>query len=186
MSDERGLAYCPAIRPTLTTGTEAAYVSTTAICSSTRSLLRTLSAVTPAKVSAQSPPWSRNASPRATARDLGLEVVALPREHQRRHGAQPGDGGVDGGAVGVRRLLGRAERVQRREVGDASPAQRTPADAPSRRVTGGQAYARQSRVTPPGGRCRGIRSSWRATPRLVSQVSAHSTTPITSSPPAIW
>ena len=33
--------------------------------------------------------------------------------------AQPGDGGVDGAAVGVRRLLGGPEGVQGREVGDA-------------------------------------------------------------------
>jgi hypothetical protein len=67
VSLDRGLAYCPAIRPSLTTGTDAAYVSTTAICSSTCSLARTLSAVTPAKVSAQSPPWSKNARPAATS-----------------------------------------------------------------------------------------------------------------------
>ena len=60
---------------------------------------------------------------RLAARDRGdlvLEVVALAREHQRRHGPQPGDGGVDGRAVGVRRLLGRAERVQGGEVGDGA------------------------------------------------------------------
>jgi hypothetical protein len=66
------------MRPTLTMGTDAAYVSTTAICSSTRSLLRTLSAVAPASVSAQSPPWSRNASPRATAASLVLSSSHSP------------------------------------------------------------------------------------------------------------
>ena len=72
------MAYCPASRPTFTTGTEAAYVSTTAICSSTRSLLRMLSAVIPAKVSAQSPPCSKNALPRATAASLALSSSHSP------------------------------------------------------------------------------------------------------------
>ncbi len=63
---ERGLLYWPAIRPTLTTGTEPAYVSTAPICSSVLSLLRMCSALTWSNASAQSPPWSRNASPRAT------------------------------------------------------------------------------------------------------------------------
>ena len=60
------MAYCPAIRPTLTIGTWAAYVSTTAIDSSVRSLPWMLAAVTPSKVSAQSPPCRMNASPAAT------------------------------------------------------------------------------------------------------------------------
>ena len=72
------MAYCPAIRPTFTTGTEAAYVRTTAIWSSTRSLFRTLSAVTPAKVSAQSPPMSMNDSPRETAATLALSSSHSP------------------------------------------------------------------------------------------------------------
>jgi hypothetical protein len=42
---ERGLANWPAMRPTFTTGTLAAKVSTTAICSSTRKVSRMLSAV---------------------------------------------------------------------------------------------------------------------------------------------
>ena len=63
----RGLAYWPARRPTFTTGTEAPYVSTTAICSRVRTLPRMPSAVFARNVSAQSPPCSRNASPRATA-----------------------------------------------------------------------------------------------------------------------
>src|SRR3954447_4282360 len=77
-SEERGLAYWPARRPSLTTGTDAAYVRTTAICRSTRSLLRTLSAVAPSSVSAQSPPWSRKASPRATAPSLSLRSSHSP------------------------------------------------------------------------------------------------------------
>ena len=51
-------------------------------------------------------------------RELLGQLVALPREDQRRHRAQPADGGVDRGTVGVRRLLGRAECAQRIEVGD--------------------------------------------------------------------
>ena len=89
------MAYWPASRPSFTTGTEAAYVRTTAIWSSTRSLLRTLSAVAPANVSAQSPPWSRNALPCATSAELDLEVVALTGEDQRRQRAEARDGGVD-------------------------------------------------------------------------------------------
>src|SRR5699024_5076469 len=67
VSLDRGLAYCPASRPTLTTGRLAAYVRTTPRDSSTRSLFRTFSPVTPSTVSAQSPPGSKNASPPATA-----------------------------------------------------------------------------------------------------------------------
>ena len=63
----RGLANWPAMRPTLITGQAAAKVSTTAICSSTRKVSRMLSAWNSAKLSAQSPPWSRKARP-STAR----------------------------------------------------------------------------------------------------------------------
>ncbi len=42
-------------------------MSTTAICSMVFTRLRIWSAVAPAKVSAQSPPWRRNASPREAA-----------------------------------------------------------------------------------------------------------------------
>ena len=76
MPELRGLAYCPAIRPILTIGTWAAYVSTTAIDSRVRSLPWMLAAVTPSKVSAQSPPWRRNASPAAT-----LAILARSSSH---------------------------------------------------------------------------------------------------------
>ena len=66
MAAERGFVYCPAIRPTLTIGTCAAYVSTTAIDSRVRSLPWMLAAVTPSNVSAQSPPCRMNDSPAAT------------------------------------------------------------------------------------------------------------------------
>ena len=65
---------------------------------------------------------------RLAARDRGdlvLEVVALAREHQRRHRPQPRDGALDGRGVVVRRLLGRAERAQRLQVGDRHPSRRT-------------------------------------------------------------
>ena len=62
----RGLANCPASRPILTIGTWAAYVSTTAMDSRVRSLPWMLAAVTPSKVSAQSPPCRMKASPAAT------------------------------------------------------------------------------------------------------------------------
>ena len=52
--------------------------------------------------------------------DLRLQVVALPREHQRRPGAQPGDRGVDRTRVEVRRLLGGPEGVQRLERRDGA------------------------------------------------------------------
>ncbi len=55
----------PLTRPTLMTGSDAAYVSTTDICSTVLSRARIESAVLAAKVSAQSPPVSTKASPRA-------------------------------------------------------------------------------------------------------------------------
>ena len=63
-SAERGFANCPAMRPTFTTGIPAAKFSTTAICSSTRKVSRIVLVLNSAKLSAQSPPWSRKASPR--------------------------------------------------------------------------------------------------------------------------
>ena len=96
---------------------------TTAIWSSTRSLLRTLSAVAPSKVSAQSPPWSRNALPCATSAELAPSARRTPR---RTPAAACGAGGPTAAstaaAVGVRRLLGRPQRVQRLEVGDGGRA----------------------------------------------------------------
>ena len=56
MFDERGLAYWPAMRATLTTGMLAPYVSTTAICSSVRMLPLMCGSVLSTNVSAQSPP----------------------------------------------------------------------------------------------------------------------------------
>ena len=54
------------MRPTFTTGTPIEYVRTTAIWRMTRSFSRMLSAEKSSKLSAQSPAWSRNASPAAT------------------------------------------------------------------------------------------------------------------------
>jgi hypothetical protein len=63
---ERGLANCPAMRPTFTTGTPEEYISTTAICRMTLSLSRMVSAEKESNDSAQSPACSRKASPRET------------------------------------------------------------------------------------------------------------------------
>ncbi len=72
------MANCPAIRPTFTTGIEAPKVSTTAICSSTRKVSRMLSAPNSAKLSAQSPPWSRKARPSATSASRAVSARASP------------------------------------------------------------------------------------------------------------
>ena len=80
-SELRGLAYCPAIRPTLITGIDVPYVRTTAICSSVRSVPRRCASVLSANVSAQSPPCRRNASPRATvaSRSCSASTSVAPR-----------------------------------------------------------------------------------------------------------
>ncbi len=62
--------YWPATRATFTTGIEAPYVSTTAICSSVRALASRWLSVLSANVSAQSPPCSRNARPSHTSASL--------------------------------------------------------------------------------------------------------------------
>ena len=63
VSDERGLANWPAMRPIFTTGSEAPNVRTTAIWSSTRKVSRMMLAVKSEKLSAQSPPCRTNALP---------------------------------------------------------------------------------------------------------------------------
>ena len=73
-----GLANCPAIRPTLTTGTLAPYVNTIAICSMTLNVSRIKSALNCSKLSAQSPPCSRNASPRDAAPRAAFRRLASP------------------------------------------------------------------------------------------------------------
>ncbi len=55
-SDERGLAYWPAMRATLVTGHRPANVNTTAICKITLKVSRILGALNSANDSAQSPP----------------------------------------------------------------------------------------------------------------------------------
>ena len=101
--------------------------------------------------------------------DLGLEVVALAGEHQRRQRPQPRDGRVDGRRVGVRRLLGRLRARAGRPGRDRSPAQTTA----------------RSGVTPPRWSMSRNPVFFARMPRLVSQVSAQSTMPSASSPPAI-
>ena len=99
MSLERGLANWPAIRPIFTTGIDAPYVSTTAICSTVLTRLRICSAVAPANVSAQSPPCSRNARPAAARAEPIAQLIHLTGEDERR---QRGDfGGHRGNGVGV-------------------------------------------------------------------------------------
>ena len=50
--------------------------------------------------------------------ELGPQLVALRGEDERARGAQRGDRGVDGRGVGVRRLLGRVERMEGGQVGE--------------------------------------------------------------------
>src|ERR1700710_1055446 len=66
------------MRPTLTTGDAAANVSTTAICKKTRKKSRILLAPCSAKLSAQSPPCSRKASPAATRPSAFFRLRASP------------------------------------------------------------------------------------------------------------
>ena len=105
VSLERGLANWPAMRPIFTTGIEAPYVSTTAICSTVFTRLRIWSAVAPAKVSAQSPPCSRNASPREAAASRVAQHVDLAREDERRQRRELSGCRVRGLGVGPLRLL---------------------------------------------------------------------------------
>ena len=78
VSDDRGLANCPAMRPIFTTGSEAPKVSTTAICSSTRNVSRMMLAVNSEKLSAQSPPCSTNALPSAASARCAFSRRASP------------------------------------------------------------------------------------------------------------
>jgi hypothetical protein len=75
---ERGLANWPAMRPTFTTGQAAPKVSTTAICNRTRKVSRMLSALNSAKLSAQSPPWSKKPRPSATSPKVAVRRRASP------------------------------------------------------------------------------------------------------------
>ena len=63
---ERGLTNCPAMRPTLTTGSIEPYVSTAAICRMIFSRSRMLTAEKSANDSAQSPACSRKPRPADT------------------------------------------------------------------------------------------------------------------------
>ena len=64
VSADRGLAYCPANRPTRMIGFFKPCSSTRLICNRIFRRLAMLSDSQSAKLSAQSPPWSRNSSPR--------------------------------------------------------------------------------------------------------------------------
>ena len=72
------MANWPAMRPTFTTGQAAPKVSTTAIWSTTRKVSRMLSGWNSAKLSAQSPPWSRKESPAATLASARFRLRASP------------------------------------------------------------------------------------------------------------
>src|SRR5579859_4270573 len=78
VSEDRGLANCPAMRPIFTTGSEAPNVSTTAICNSTRNVSRMMLAVKSEKLSAQSPPCSTNALPSAAVARCAFSRRASP------------------------------------------------------------------------------------------------------------
>ena len=116
MGRDRGFANCPAIRPIFTTGTAAAYVRTSAIWSSVSILARTASAADPENVSAQSPPWSTNASPARNRGQPLRELVALARKDEGRLFRQ--FRGDISNARGVRpfRLLGRRKSAPGIEV----------------------------------------------------------------------
>ncbi len=75
---ERGLANCPAIRPTFTTGTPEEYVRITAIWRITLSLSRIESAEKASKLSAQSPACNRNAPPSPTRASCSWRLLASP------------------------------------------------------------------------------------------------------------
>ena len=62
-----GFENCPAILPTLTTGTEADAVKTKDICKRTLNVSLILSGWNSAKLSAQSPPCNKKALPSATS-----------------------------------------------------------------------------------------------------------------------
>jgi len=66
------------MRPIFATGRLAPKVSTTDICSSTRNVSRMLLAEKSTKLSAQSPPCSRKASPAATLASAALSLRASP------------------------------------------------------------------------------------------------------------
>src|SRR4051795_5055911 len=131
MFELRGLAYCPATRPTLTTGTLAPYVRTTAICSRVRVVACRCGSVLRSKVSAQSPPCSRNALPWATSAScsrsvstsagatigrtddsVGRTAWSAPRSGHRgcwaagssRHRSRPGTSSAGSGSVTATRV----------------------------------------------------------------------------------
>src|SRR3954452_1488302 len=97
---ERGFANWPAIRPTLTTGNAAAYVSTTDICSRILSFSRIVTAEVSWNDSAQSPAWSRKARPAATSARASVSARAspaktsggIPRNCSRAISARPASG----------------------------------------------------------------------------------------------
>jgi hypothetical protein len=74
VSVDRGLAYCPANRPTRMTRFLPLWVSTSPICSSIFSLYAIEPDSQSAKLSEQSPPCSRNRSPRVASASCCFRV----------------------------------------------------------------------------------------------------------------
>ena len=145
VSEQRGLANCPAMRPIFTTGRLAPKVSTTAICSSTRKVSRMTLAVKSPKLSAQSPPCSTKALPSAGLRQRRLEPARFAGEDERRIFLQArlGPGQVRGVGIGRRladRMRAPGMRVQARVVGlviagsSSTARQRRPGGYPPKRI----------------------------------------------------
>ncbi len=111
--------------------------STRLICSSTFSCLAMRSDSQSAKLSAQSPPCSRKASPRCARGQALAQIVDLPGHHDRRQARQIGDGALRARRVVVARLLLRlarlpAGRVPGCGIGRSHPQMLTrPAPAPA-------------------------------------------------------
>ncbi len=82
-SAERGLAYWPAMRPMRITFLRVPWTSTSDICRRILSLPAIEAARQSSKLSAQSPPWSTNASPRAAR-------ASSPRSRSTSHDVMSG------------------------------------------------------------------------------------------------
>ncbi len=128
-------------------------MSTTAICSSTRTLPATSACEEVWNVSAQSPPCSRNASPRADRREPLAQLVDLGRHHQRRH---------------RRQRRGDRSAVRRRRATTAA----APPEARARRPGSGRCWSLRPGYGEPGHRA----AAGRVTMRGVTQVPARVTT----------
>ena len=84
VSEDRGLANWPAMRPIFTTGSEAPKVSTTAICSSTRNVSRMMLAVKSRKALGAVAALQHERLALGRLREMRLQPPRLAGEHQRR------------------------------------------------------------------------------------------------------